>query len=429
MKVYYEKPCFTFQQIIGLPVESINSFMQWCEKSFVKDFVEPLDRFCATHDNSKPFPLNRKKRIAPLVIVGVVSLFVTAFTGIGLGSTAVYKSGKNEERISTLEANINRINENQRFMKEALEFMQSDIEKIGSILENNTSELENLKRILPDIVSTTSYLSSEFVQTRTSLLEIGRDWIRGRINGKLFDQFNVSIPCEGPCPLQHMFPRTCLRDPLRKTIFFIIEAPIIDNKKQLLIADPFILYSYENNELCQMDYRGPINIIYDNETHSLCPFEVRNLRVQDLILNPTKESCSWYTPLKSDEAWQVHQCFAKSKLRENEVVQIKYDLSSRSLLVFCYPFNITLIQGNFISDSVACPDYVFSVPINSTLKIGNLSFISHNLKFDSRYNLVPEWLRLINQRLLPDLHSHKIALHHDEIKSRIRKNKYRSNSE
>ncbi len=91
------------------------------------------------------------------------------------------------------------------------------------------------------------------------------------------------------------------------------------------------------------------------------------------------------------------------------------------MLVYCYPFNITLIQGNFISDNVACPDYLFGVPNNSTLKIGNLSFVSHNLKFDSRYNLVPEWLHLINRRLLSGLHSHKIALHHDEIKSRIRK--------
>ena len=164
-----------------------------------------------------------------------------------------------------------------------------------------------------------------------------------------------------------------------------------------------------------------MNIIYDNETHSLCPFEMGNLRVHDLILNPTTESCSWYTPLKSDEAWQVHQCFAKTKLRENEVVQIKYDLSSRSLLVYCYPFNITLIQGNFVSNNMPCPDYVFNVPNNCTLKIANLSFVTHNLKFDSRYNLVPEWLHLINQRLLPDLHSHNIALNHDEIKSRIRK--------
>ncbi len=68
-----------------------------------------------------------------------------------------------------------------------------------------------------------------------------------------------------------------------------------------------------------------------------------------------------------------------------------------------------------------CPDYVFNVPNNSTLKIANLSFVTHNLKFDSRYNLVPEWLHLINQRLLPDLHSHNIALNHDQIKSRIRK--------
>ncbi len=79
------------------------------------------------------------------------------------------------------------------------------------------------------------------------------------------------------------------------------------------------------------------------------------------------------------------------------------------MLVYCYLFNITLIQGNFISDNVACPDYVFGVPNSSTLKIGNLSFVSHNLKFDSRYNLVSEWLHLINQRLLSDLHSHKIA--------------------
>ena len=127
-----------------------------------------------------------------------------------------------------------------------------------------------------------------------------------------------------------------------------------------------------------------MNIIYNNQTHSLCPFEMGNLKVNDLILNPTNESCSWYTALKSDEACQIHRFFVKSKLRESEVVQIKYDLSSRSLLVYCYPFNITLIQGYFISDSVACPNYVFGVPNNSTLKIGNLSFVSHNLKFDSR---------------------------------------------
>jgi hypothetical protein len=218
-----------------------------------------------------------------------------------------------------------------------------------------------------------------------------------------------------------MIPRTCIRDPLRKTIFLVIEAPIIDTKKQLLTADPFILYSYENKELCQMRYKGPMNIIYDNETHSICPFDIDNLRIHNLVFNPTEESCTWYTPFKSDEAWQVHQCFAKSKLRENEIVQIKYDFSSKSLLVYCYLFNITIIQGKFISDNVACPNYVFRVLTNSTLKIGNLSFVSHDLKFDSKYNLVPEWLHLINQRLLPDLHSHKIALHHDEIKSRIRK--------
>ncbi len=45
----------------------------------------------------------------------------------------------------------------------------------------------------------------------------------------------------------------------------------------------------------------------------------------------------------------------------------------------------------------------------------------HNLKIDSRYNLVPKWLNLINQRLLPDLHSHRIALNHNEINSRIQK--------
>jgi hypothetical protein len=125
-----------------------------------------------------------------------------------------------------------------------------------------------------------------------------------------------------------------------------------------------------------MNYKAPMNIIYDNETHSLFPFEMGNLRVHDSILNPTTESCLWYTPLKSDEAWQVHQCFAETKLRENEVVQIKYDLSSRSLLVYCYPFNITLIQGNFISDNMPCPDCVFNVQNNSTLNIGNLSFVS-----------------------------------------------------
>ncbi len=261
MKVYYEKPCSTFKQMMALPTESIDNFMQWCEKSFDKDFIEPLNKFCAIHHKSKPFPLIRRKRIAPLVVVGVLALFVTVVTGIGLGSAAVYKTGKHEERISILEDNIKRITENEKLVKEALEFMQSDIEKIGSILENTASELEKLKLILPDIVSTTSYLSSEFVQTRTSLLEIGRDWIRGRINGKLFDQFGVSIPCEGPCPLLHMFPRTCLRDPLRNTIFFIIEAPIIDNKKQLSeTADPFILYSYENNELCQMNGTYEYNI-------------------------------------------------------------------------------------------------------------------------------------------------------------------------
>jgi hypothetical protein len=93
----------------------------------------PLDKFCAIQDKSKPFPLGSKKRIVPLVIVRVFALFVTAVTGIGLGSTAVYKSGKNEERISTLEENINRINENEKLIKEALEFMQNDIEKLGSI--------------------------------------------------------------------------------------------------------------------------------------------------------------------------------------------------------------------------------------------------------------------------------------------------------
>jgi predicted nucleic acid-binding Zn-ribbon protein len=80
--------------------------------------------------------------------VGVLALFVTAVTGIGLGSTAVYKTGKYEERIITLEDNIKRITENEKLLKEALEFMQSDIEKIerkkGSILENTSSELENL---------------------------------------------------------------------------------------------------------------------------------------------------------------------------------------------------------------------------------------------------------------------------------------------
>ena len=129
MKVYYEKPCSTFKQMMALPTESIDNFMQWCEKSFDKDFIEPLNKFCAIHDKSKPFPLIRRKRIAPLVAVGILALFVTVVTGIGLGSAAVYKTGKHEERISILEDNIKRITENEKLVKEALEFMQSDIEK------------------------------------------------------------------------------------------------------------------------------------------------------------------------------------------------------------------------------------------------------------------------------------------------------------
>jgi hypothetical protein len=70
MKVHYEEPCLIFQQMMGLPVDSINNFMQWCEKSFVKDFIDPLDKSCTIHDKSKPFPLSRKKRFIHLVLVG-----------------------------------------------------------------------------------------------------------------------------------------------------------------------------------------------------------------------------------------------------------------------------------------------------------------------------------------------------------------------
>jgi hypothetical protein len=74
-----------------------------------------------------------------------------------------------------------------------------------------------------------------------------------------------------------------------------------------------------------MNNRGPMNIIYDNETDSLCLFEMRNLRVHDLILNPTKESCSWYTPLKMMKLGKfinalLHQNYVKMKLFKSNMI-------------------------------------------------------------------------------------------------------------
>jgi hypothetical protein len=73
------------------------------------------------------------------------------------------------------------------------------------------------------------------------LLEIGRDFKIGKLNHKLLDLFNYSLPCNKNCPNEYWNALSCYHDPVRQMVIVKYVMKIIDPKLHVMAADSFDL--------------------------------------------------------------------------------------------------------------------------------------------------------------------------------------------
>jgi hypothetical protein len=398
--ISYESPCFLFNEpMIGN--EATAELKDWCQKQFESDFIKPLNNFCTSvgPKDSVKFGLIREKRF---IFLGAIALFtvISVVTSIGLGASSLTESLKAKSRLSTIEEESSIALKNIKELKRNAITEKKILQDFNVLLQNLTNEVFELKTDLhfvkttaPKAIKAISILTTRLHHTKNVLLDIGRDFKRGKLNVKFLDLFNYTVSCGDKCPPQYWNAHNCYHDPLRNMILVRYTMKIVNTKLHVMAADTFDLVTrvVENGEkmLCHSEYVGPSAVIFDEVKRCVKPLKGNPRETTNLILVSNEIQCSDNEKVFSNgKYWRKGKCEQKDTIDTHDIVQIKNALS----------LNITIYNRD-----IKCPKEVFVLPSNQSFKIGDICYESQQMNLHTEIHFIPDWSYSINNQIDPHM--------------------------
>jgi hypothetical protein len=189
-------------------------------------------------------------------------------------------------------------------------------------------------------------------------------------------------------------------DTLRNTISIVFDVKSIKPDVFLMTADPFILYQRPENKtiICPKKYVGPNSVIYDQTSECITPLPSNQQSYLNLILVPDTQECSSNLPLNiSAKFWKSEPCEDKHVITVEDIFQIKQ--IGNLNYIYCESFYIYVYER-----FLACPNFVFNLPVTVSFRIGNLKFESNYSTIDSTFKFVPTISQRVNFFLMPELY-------------------------
>lgn len=358
--IYLASPCDVLDRLTPTKDMKVR-----CNQLFDSSFIQPLSKFC-TQVNSLilPFELEKSSLRAKREILTVASIVISI---VGLGTSA-YLHWDTRNRIIYLE-------KREQLITEALrnfEFRLRQQDAALQVLDEKTQEL----------VSFMTLLTSNLFWVRQVTEQTGRRWQTGKsIHPELLEVLNITQVCDPPCPPGHMWPKNCRFDPKSQILQLGLTAVRPMPNITVYEALPFDLYQSTAEGYCRFEYHGPPLTTFDNSTRKTCLIKEQQLTsafVECLTANPqqffTKQEC--YKQLFPAQVVQIHR-------------------SPHSVMVFCYPFNITVHE-----QTSNCPAHVIEVPANIEFNVAGHQYSHGTLRFSGRPQFAPDWTFRINHELI-----------------------------
>ena len=408
INIRYNSPCEIFKQE---PLKNWQSeqLFTLCDTHFKNDFISPIRDFCNTPEeiSSKEVLLKRNKRLA-LITMGIIALVsIVISTTVGVSSAAISHSSKANQKIEFLEQQqselldqLEQLQTNQMKIKDILTELQKEIKNIGTAMKSVTEAVNLLNHNLPRTIYYLTTIISRFTMVKDRLKDVGRDFKLRKINPKLLDIFNFTLPCGENCDIRTAEPISCKIDILRQTITLIFDIQITKPRSHIMLADAFTLIERPNNSsiLCENVYVGPNSVIYSQDNDCVTTLPTNQQSYLNLVLASDDPSCR--SPLPHNltvKFWKGSQCENRHLVTIQDIVQIKQIAGSN--YIYCKSFNIRVYDRYLL-----CPDFVFILSTSVSFSIGDLKFEANNRTIDISTEFIPHYSDRINFFLMPDLH-------------------------
>src|SRR5207249_1666555 len=162
--------------------------------------------------------------------------------------------------------------------------LQDQVDGIHSKVNSLTQSLQVFQSVVPKFVVYVAHIASKLSIAHEKLIEIDRSWHQGKINPKLLELFNITLPCSPDCDLAFAEPRECLHNEEKQTIQLMFDIKVNKNNASILTADPFTLYTIENNTMyCPIKYSGPEHVVFNEKNDCIVPLPTIPYTLNNLV--------------------------------------------------------------------------------------------------------------------------------------------------
>ena len=405
MAIKYFSPCNLLSDPQLLPFGSQAPLFNWCNTSFYADFIKPVRNMCPRiQRKSSGTEIHRSKRV--IALLGLGAIVIGAAASIGLSSVAMAKTSSLEDKFDSFEdqnrilmENLKQVLENDNVEKLALKRLKGEISQMSDYVNKISQDVGQLQKTLPTALIIMSKLGAQFSLTRNLLFEVSRKWRENELDPQLFQVFNVTLPCEGSCPLKFAKPKSCEWDEENGIIIVKFDLRVTQPKAHVLAADPFMLAEVNKTSMtwCAQEYSGPNLVVYDETLDCLVPTKGSNLDfANDLILKPDETYCQKRQVIASDKYWERKRCEPLNGVLEDDTVQVKN--AGAQNYVFCHPFKVKLYDK---LAAVECPNYVFSLPSNKSFRIGRFTYNANQINLKNQLIFAEDLSQRINFQISP----------------------------
>lgn len=144
-----------------------------------------------------------------------------------------------------------------------------------------------------------------------------------------------------------------------------------------------------------MSYVGPKSAVYNLRTECLHVLKHSLATRHSFLLSDNYSICKFNESRARKHYWKKPMCELESELDLNERVQIKY--SNDFLYIYCPYLSITLNNAT----TVACPQDVFTLPINNSFSIGSMIYNGASIGKKVLSKVVSDLSTEISQKILP----------------------------
>ena len=286
--VLYLSPCYMVNNATVDP-SNVAYLSEWCDQLFETDFLAPIRSFCSARDlatptsnlslTRQPVKLNRQKRmpllLLPLAIpaatlIKTAVLSVVSLIGITFGAYSISKHNDHDEFRAKMQEEMEKKRQDHERLGQLLNMMAADQKRLNERLNLLERRLEGFIEIYPSATTLIADISSRLGHLRSELRTIGDQWKKNVIDPTLFSILDLKL--EAHMDVTRAVPLSCEMDEVKRLVSLKFRIPVRDPISTLLKADPFVLYTYPDNDslACTFEYTGPRYAVFNN--HSRCVY-------------------------------------------------------------------------------------------------------------------------------------------------------------